>query len=66
MLGKVEMKLTVSPYGLLKHVEILRGDPLLAEVAHDQAMRWFDFSPFRKCGQPLEGVAREEVGFRGP
>jgi hypothetical protein len=66
VLGKVEMNITVSPDGLLKHVEILRGDPLLAEVAHDEAMRWFYFPPFRKCGQPLEGVAREEVDFRGP
>jgi len=45
---------------------ILLGDPLRAEVAHDEAMRWFYFPPFRKCGQPVEGVVPEEVDFRGP
>jgi hypothetical protein len=58
VLGKVQMDVPVAADGSVKHVEIVSGDPLLLDVAREEAMRWFYFPPFRKCGQPVEGIAR--------
>jgi hypothetical protein len=56
----------VAADGSVKRVEIVSGDSLLADVAREEAMHWFYFPPFRKCGQPVEGTAREDADFRGP
>jgi len=66
VLGKVELDVTVRADGRVTKAEVVSGDPRLAEAARGEAMRWFYFPSFQKCGQPVEGVAREVVDFRGP
>jgi Gram-negative bacterial TonB protein C-terminal len=64
--GVVEMNITVSPKGTTDGIEILSGDPRLAPHARSVAMVFFNFPPFRKCGQPVQGAAKETVNFPKP
>ena len=38
--GTVKLKLTVKPDGSVKSVEILGGNPILAEAAKNSALQW--------------------------
>jgi len=61
--GVVHMNVRVAKDGSVKEVEVVSGNPLLADAARQAAMQWHYFPPFRKCSQPMERISTESVKF---
>lgn len=64
--GTVELNITVAPSGSVERVDVLSGEPKLSALVQNVATHTFYFPPFRKCGQPVEGVAKEVVDVAKP
>jgi TonB family protein len=60
--GFVKMLLTVAPDGSVNQVKVIEGDPLLVEAATKAAMQW-KYTPFMRCGKPVEMQSSEHVHF---
>jgi TonB family protein len=63
--GIVRMRVTVATDGSVQAVEIVEGDPLLAELAKQAVLKW-RYSPFMNCGTPVEMRSMEHVKFPPP
>jgi TonB family protein len=50
--GQVLLKLSISEKGEVQNVEVVRGDPILAEAAVKAAKQW-EFKPFVKNGKAI-------------
>jgi hypothetical protein len=58
----VRARLTVAKDGTVSEVEIMTGDPLLADAAKKAFLQW-RYTPFLNCGQPMEKRILGEVTF---
>jgi TonB family protein len=63
--GTVHARLTVAKDGTVSEVEIMTGDPLLADAARKAFLQW-RYTPFKNCGQPMEKRILEQVTFAPP
>lgn len=52
----------VAKDGSVSGVQIISGDPALAQPAAEAARQW-RYQPFMNCGQPMEGASIEEVRY---
>ena len=60
--GTVRLFVNVAKDGSVSSVEVVKGDPILAESAKLVAMHW-RYQPFVNCGQPMEGQDFENIRF---
>jgi protein TonB len=60
--GRVLVDLTVSADGMVEKVDVVNGNPILANAAVPAAKRW-KFSPFQVDGKPTEAVVRIAFDF---
>jgi protein TonB len=60
--GRVLVDLTVSPDGTVEKVDVVNGNPILANATIPAAKRW-KFSPFQVDGKPTEAVVRVAFDF---
>jgi TonB family protein len=60
--GQVWVKILVSETGDVENVEVISGDPVLAEAAVHAAKKW-KFKPFIKNGKPVKASAKLPFDF---
>lgn len=60
--GAVRLGTDVAKDGSVSGVQIISGDPALAQAAAEAARQW-RYQPFMNCGQPMEGMSIEEVRY---
>ena len=60
--GEVWVKIAVSESGDVEGVEVVSGDPTLAEAAVHAARKW-KFKPFIKNGKPIKASAKVPFDF---
>lgn len=60
--GFVRMRVTVAKDGSVKDIEIIDGNPLLADAAKNAVVKW-RYQPFMNCGEPVEMRSMEHVRF---
>jgi TonB family protein len=58
----VRARITVAKDGTVSEVEIMTGDPLLADAAKKAFLQW-RYTPFMNCGKPMEKRILEDVTF---
>jgi protein TonB len=61
--GTVSLHVLVETDGTSRDVEVLSGDPLLAEAAVKAVCQW-RYTPMLICGQPVEVEATINLGFQ--
>jgi TonB family protein len=60
--GEVVVKMHISETGDVEGVDVLSGDPVLAEAAVNAAKKW-KFKPFIKNGQPIKVTTKMPFDF---
>lgn len=60
--GTVVLKAIIGRDGVIRHVEVLSGPPLLVRAAADAVMQW-RYRPFYLSGQPVEVETQITVNF---
>lgn len=60
--GRVVVDLTVNSDGSVEKVDVVNGNPILANAAVPAAKRW-KFTPFQVDGKPTEAVVRIAFDF---
>ena len=60
--GRVVVDLTVNAAGSVEKVDVVNGNPILANAAVPAAKRW-KFTPFQVDGKPTEAVVRVAFDF---
>ncbi|HXE12566.1 MAG TPA: energy transducer TonB [Bryobacteraceae bacterium] len=60
--GRVVVDLTVNASGSVEKVDVVNGNPILANAAVPAAKRW-KFAPFQVDGKPTEAVVRIAFDF---
>jgi TonB family protein len=60
--GSVRLRTDVARDGSVSGVNVLSGDPALAQPAAEAARQWH-YQPFMNCGQPIVGESIEEVRY---
>ena len=60
--GTLKLLVSVGKDGSVSAVEVVNGEPLLAESAKLAAKQW-RYQPFMNCGQPMEGQDLENVRY---
>lgn len=60
--GRVVVDLTVNAAGSVEKVDVVSGNPILANAAVPAAKRW-KFTPFQVGGKPAEAIVRIAFDF---
>jgi protein TonB len=60
--GRVVVDLTVNAAGSVEKVDVVNGNPILANAAVPAAKRW-KFAPFQVDGKPTEALVRIAFDF---
>jgi TonB family protein len=63
IVGRVGLKVVITPQGDLGKVQLIYGHPILAPAAMDAVRKW-KFRPYILEGQPVE--AEGEIEFKIP
>jgi len=61
--GSVVLQATVAEDGKVEDVTVLRGDPLLARAASDAVRQW-QYEPFRADGKPIQKQTEITIDFK--
>src|SRR5438552_1494659 len=61
--GSVVLQATVAADGKVQEVTVLRGDPLLARAATDAVRQW-QYEPFRADGKPIKNQTEITIAFK--
>ena len=61
--GSVVMKGTITKDGVLNDLQVVSGDPLLAQAALDAAKKW-KYRPYLKDGQAVDVETQITVNFQ--
>jgi TonB family protein len=60
--GKVELEAVVSRDGTVRSVNVLNGEPVLADAATAAVKQW-EYQPVLHDGEPVEVITRITVNF---
>jgi TonB family protein len=60
--GKVRMQALIGKDGLMEDLQVVEGEPILAEAAQDAVWKW-TYRPTLLNGQPVEVVTMIDVNF---
>jgi TonB family protein len=61
--GRVVMQAVISKSGLVGHLRVIDGDPLLRSAASEAVSKW-RYRPYMMNGEPVEVATTVSVDFR--
>jgi TonB family protein len=62
--GKVDLRIVISPSGVVSEVKVINGHPLLVQSAIEAVRKW-KYKPFIEDGKPIAVVTDVELEFPG-